>query len=64
MSDRLTQLQDAVNQLARHMCDSVGILQGIAPQGHFSGMGSDRSTPKNEEKLQETQCQEHIHNYR
>ncbi|XP_058822183.1 mediator of RNA polymerase II transcription subunit 21 [Topomyia yanbarensis] len=37
MADRLTQLQDTVNQQAEHFCNSIGILQQCSVPSKFSG---------------------------
>jgi len=37
MSDRLTQLQDAINLLADQFCNSIGLLQQSAPSSTFVG---------------------------
>ncbi|XP_050421494.1 mediator of RNA polymerase II transcription subunit 21 [Adelges cooleyi] len=50
MADRLTQLQDIVNQQADHFCNSIGILQQCAVPSKFSNFDRNGSqTPQQQE---------------
>ncbi|XP_001607813.1 mediator of RNA polymerase II transcription subunit 21 [Nasonia vitripennis] len=52
MADRLTQLQDTINQQAEYFCNSVGILQQYSTPSKFPGF--DRiSTPQQPNQSQE-----------
>lgn len=57
MADRLTQLQDTVNQQAEHFCNSIGILQQGSVPSKFPGFertGSQtpQQTPQQEDFAQ------------
>ncbi|CAH1723443.1 unnamed protein product [Macrosiphum euphorbiae] len=50
MADRLTQLQDIVNQQADNFCNSIGILQQCALPSKFSNFDRNGSqTPQQQE---------------
>ncbi|ETN58654.1 Srb7p: RNA polymerase II holoenzyme component [Anopheles darlingi] len=54
MADRLTQLQDTVNQQAEHFCNSIGILQQCSVPSKFAGFERTGSqTPQQQVQTQE-----------
>ena len=46
MADRVSQLQDALNELANHFCNSIGILQQTAQPSQFTGFEKEDNDPK------------------
>ncbi|XP_046979477.1 mediator of RNA polymerase II transcription subunit 21 isoform X1 [Schistocerca americana] len=51
MADRLTQLQDTINQQADHFCNSIGILQQYSTPSKFSGFDrSGSQTPSQQQQ--------------
>ncbi|XP_049287287.1 mediator of RNA polymerase II transcription subunit 21 [Anopheles funestus] len=54
MADRLTQLQDTVNQQAEHFCNSIGILQQCSIPSKFAGFERTGSqTPQQQVQQQQ-----------
>ncbi|XP_035900093.1 mediator of RNA polymerase II transcription subunit 21 [Anopheles stephensi] len=59
MADRLTQLQDTVNQQAEHFCNSIGILQQCSIPSKFAGFERTGSqTPQQQVQQQQQQQQQ------
>ncbi|XP_023713312.1 mediator of RNA polymerase II transcription subunit 21 [Cryptotermes secundus] len=51
MADRLTQLQDTINQQADHFCNSIGILQQYSTPSKFPGFDRNGSqTPQQQQQ--------------
>ncbi|KAF2355196.1 Mediator complex subunit Med21 [Trinorchestia longiramus] len=49
MADRLSQLQDAVNQQAENLCNAIGILFQNAPPAPFPNFDKNSKTPSQTE---------------
>uniref|UniRef100_A0A6M2DTZ2 Mediator of RNA polymerase II transcription subunit 21 n=1 Tax=Xenopsylla cheopis TaxID=163159 RepID=A0A6M2DTZ2_XENCH len=57
MSDRLTQLQDVINQQADHFCNAIGILQQHSAPTKFSAFDRSGSQTPNQQQNQEDYAQ-------
>ncbi|XP_045770245.1 mediator of RNA polymerase II transcription subunit 21 [Maniola jurtina] len=53
MADRLTQLQDTINQQAEHFCNSIGILQQFSIPSKFPGFERSGSQTPQQQQNQE-----------
>jgi len=51
MADRLSQLQDAVNQQAENLCNAVGILFQQAPPAPFPNFDKNSKTPSSADEV-------------
>ncbi|KAE8743560.1 hypothetical protein FOCC_FOCC010807 [Frankliniella occidentalis] len=58
MADRLTQLQDTINQQADNFCNSIGILQQFSTPSKFPGF--DRSGSQTPQQQQEVTDYAHL----
>ncbi|XP_077289791.1 mediator complex subunit 21 [Arctopsyche grandis] len=53
MADRLTQLQDTINQQAEHFCNSIGILQQFSTPSKFPAFDRSGSQTPSQQQGQE-----------
>ncbi|XP_045453881.1 mediator of RNA polymerase II transcription subunit 21-like [Melitaea cinxia] len=53
MADRLTQLQDTINQQAEYFCNSIGILQQFSTPSKFPGFDRSGSQTPQQQQNQE-----------
>ncbi|CAG9559421.1 unnamed protein product [Danaus chrysippus] len=53
MADRLTQLQDTINQQAEHFCNSIGVLQQFSSPSKFPGFDRSGSQTPQQQQNQE-----------
>ncbi|XP_046840981.1 mediator of RNA polymerase II transcription subunit 21-like isoform X1 [Xenia sp. Carnegie-2017] len=51
MADRVSQLQDALNELAEHFCNSIGTLQQTAQPSSFPGFEKEENDLNQEKSL-------------
>ncbi|XP_026473057.1 mediator of RNA polymerase II transcription subunit 21 isoform X1 [Ctenocephalides felis] len=57
MSDRLTQLQDVINQQADHFCNAIGILQQHSTPTKFAAFDRSGSQTPNQQQNHEDYAQ-------
>ncbi|CAF4885106.1 unnamed protein product [Pieris macdunnoughi] len=53
MADRLTQLQDTINQQAEYFCNSIGVLQQFSTPSKFPGFDRSGSQTPQQQQSQE-----------